>query len=317
MRKGQQKSFQAEDLKPGLEATSYEWIIDHGLIINQEGRRLVFQAPDFAGKVKLECRQMHEERLLGITRYEIQVYSQVVVLKADDLVYESGSIFPANWNKYFELIEGLGIKGTAGIIGNSMENAPASYYEKIKKHHQKGNIEFWNHGYTHELGRRNSKGETYYEFNNSGKDFQKAHMERTQTLGKEKLGITFRAFGAPGNQIDKDTNSLIEESQDIRLWFYGHPDSRKNILKRTPGAEIEYPVHHPVYQKFVENYKPEVSILVLQFHPSRWSVTQFEEFRKIIFHLQKEHVCFMNPLDVAREFHPELLDGTEESKDFM
>lgn len=312
LRIGQVKSFQVNDLKSGLEATSYRWIHDKGSIISQTGRNISFQAPDTAGKITLICQQMHDEKLLGTTSFEIQVYRQVVILKADDLVYVEGSIFPHNWNKYFELVEGMGIKGTAGIIGNSMEKAPNIYFEKIKKHHQKGNIEFWNHGYTHKLGSMNSKGEIYHEFNNSGREFQRSHLERTQTLGKEKLGITFSAFGAPGNQIDKDTYALIEENPEIRMWFYGHPESRKNVLKRTKDCEIEFPVHHPSYQKFKDNYNADMNILVLQFHPTRWSQGQFEEFQNILDYLKKAQVCFMTPMEMAREFHPELLDNTDE-----
>lgn len=312
LRIGQIKEITVEDFLPGLQATQYLWATDAGAIISQTGRTVILQAPEAAGKLTLQCQQMYEERVLGTTLLNFTIYSQVVVLKADDLIFEDATIFPHNWNKYFELIESRGIKGSAGIIGKSLENAPQAYYDKIRHHHQKGFVEFWNHGYTHELGGINSNGEKYHEFNNSGREFQRSHLERTQTLGKEKTGITFRAFGAPGNQIDEDTQALIEESDDIRLWFYGHPDSRKNILKRTPGCEIEFPVHHPSFDKFKANYRADVNFLVLQFHPTRWSTSQFEEFISIIDYLQSQHVSFMNPIELAKEFYPELLEGTEE-----
>lgn len=312
IRKKQVLELVVNDFKPGLEATEYLWSSSEGAIISQTGRSAIYQAPEREGKVRVSCQSLYDGRLLGVTHFEINVFTQVVVLKADDLVYEDESVFPKNWNKYFELVEKLGIKGSAGIIGNSLENAPQTYFEKIRHHHQNGHIEFWNHGYTHLLNGRNEKGEVFHEFNNSGFEYQRSHLERTQILGKEKLGITFRAFGAPGNQIDEITKSLIDESDDIRLWFYGHPESRKSVLKRTQGCEIEFPVHHPSFEKFVAGYRTDVSFLVLQFHPTRWSTSQFEEFRSIVQYLIDQQVYFMNPTEMAKEFYPELMEGVEE-----
>ncbi len=305
---GQEREFIIAPGIPENKNIEYSWITDGGQILNHNQSSITFKAPDLTGKITISCQVKEKETLLSIHTFLVTVYKQVVVLKADDLVYVSGTIFPSNWNKYFELIDSMGISGTAGIIGNSLENAPVAYYDKIKHYHNKGTVEFWNHGYTHELGGRNAAGEVYHEFFNRDLAAQEKSLIRTQNLGRQKLGITFRAFGAPGNGIDATTTELIDASADIRIWFFGDNKSSKNILKRTPGCEIEYPVHRPSYTKFMENYKSDIPYLTLQFHPSSWNQKEFNDFRKILFHLQSNHVAFMKPTEFAETFFPELVN---------
>ena len=95
-----------------------------------------------------------------------------------------------------------------------------------------GSFEIWNHGYNHKLNGINENGETYHEFWNTTSDYQKEHLEKTQELALEKLGITLRAFGAPGNNHDSITLDVMNENDDIKVWFYGNPESNKIVLER-------------------------------------------------------------------------------------
>lgn len=314
---GQERKLKIPKGSPERESIEYVWESDGGYIVSQEGSSIVYKAPEYAGKIKVSCLLKERGKIISSHNFLVTAYHQVVVLKADDLVYVPGTIFPANWNKYFELLDSMKIKGTAGIIGNSLENAPQAYYDKIKFYYKKGFVEFWNHGYTHELSGRNSKGEVYHEFFNRDIQAQEKNLLRTQELGREKLGITFRSFGAPGNGIDANTRLLIDRNEDIRMWFYGDENSVKNILRRTPGCEIEFPVHHPSFSKFSVNYKNNVPFLTLQFHPTRWSHQEFNEFRQILIYLQDKHVAFMNPLEFAETFFPELVQDIQEVQSIL
>ena len=37
---------------------------------------------------------------------------------------------------------------------------------------------------------------------------------------KDKLGITMRTFGSPGNMNDTNTALVIARTEDIKVWFY-------------------------------------------------------------------------------------------------
>jgi peptidoglycan/xylan/chitin deacetylase (PgdA/CDA1 family) len=269
---------------------------------------VLFKAPDSTGVLTVSCRLLERKKALASYQFVLTAFKQVVVLKADDLVYHASGIFPQNWNEYFALVDSLGIKGSAGIIGNSLENAPQAYYNKIKMLHEKGHIEFWNHGYSHSLNMRNQKGELCHEFFNRDYQDQYRHLNRTQELGRSKLGIRFRAFGAPGNAIDQQTTSLIDLHDDISIWFYGDPASGKSILKGSATCEIEYPTHKPDYHKFLAHYPTAEEFLTLQFHPTSWDQDQFADFRKIVLHLYRQGVLFMTPSEFAMAFNPELIE---------
>lgn len=308
IRTGEVREFHVPEIAVDSRNTEFVWTADKGNIISRNGNVIRFQAPESTGVITLSCHQFDRKKVVATHSFVLTAYRQVVVLKADDLVYASGTVFPQQWNQYFALLDSLGIKGSAGIIGNSLENAPQAYYNRIKMFHQQGNIEFWNHGYSHALNMHNHNGELSHEFFNRDFKDQQRHLNRTQELGRSKLGITFKAFGAPANSFDQATTALIDESMDISIWFYGNPASEKAILKRSARCEIEYPTHKPDFKKFLANYMPEEEYLTLQFHPSSWSQQQFNDFRKVILFLYKQETLFMTPSEFAYAFYPELME---------
>lgn len=291
----------------GSRPLEFIWLAEKGEIVKRQRNAILFQAPDTSGSLTVSCQVLDRKKVLATHHFVLTAFKQVLVLKADDLVYHASSIFPPQWNSYFALVDSLGIKGSAGIIGQSLESAPQAYYNRIKMFHEQGNIEFWNHGYNHSLHMRNAKGEICHEFYNRDYKDQSSHMNRTQELGRLKLGFTFRAFGAPGNKFDSYTSSIIETNSDIRIWFYGDANSQKSILNRSAYCEIEYPTHKPDFIKFLAHYNPAEEFLTLQFHPSSWNQQQYEDFRKILLYLHQQQVLFMTPSEFAEAFYPQLM----------
>lgn len=308
IKSGEVRELRVPEVSVDFKHTEFVWKAEKGQIISNYGNHIEFQAPESVGAVTISCQQFDRKKVVATYQFVLTAYRQVVVLKADDLVYASSTIFPPQWNQYFALLDSLGLKGSAGIIGSSLENAPQAYYNRIKMLHARGHIEFWNHGYTHGLKMQNHKGEMYNEFFNRDFKEQQQHLYRTQELGRSKLDITFRAFGAPGNSFDQVTTTLINESPDISIWFYGDPSSEKSILKRSARCEIEYPTHKPDFNKFMANYRADEEYLNLQFHPASWNQQQFDDFRKVILFLHKQGALFMTPSEFAHAFYPQLME---------
>ncbi|MCJ8013528.1 polysaccharide deacetylase family protein [Paenibacillus sp. KQZ6P-2] len=220
--------------------------------------------------------------------------SQWIILKADDLIYDSVHTLPAGFNKFIEYISRKQIKASLGIIGRSLETDVTAYFDALQEIHSSGLFEIWNHGYQHLLRGRKVRGEMFDEFQNTSSEYQYDNMLKTQQLAKTKLGITLRTFGAPGNAIDDNTVKAIEQIDEIKVWLFGKP-SGKLVLYRY--CDIEYPTLKPDYSKFVEHYTTQRDYLVLQVHPKEWSKEDFMEFEKIIDFLLTKDVAFITPYD--------------------
>lgn len=224
------------------------------------------------------------------------IYKQFVILKADDLVDDGANVISARWRAFIDYIEEKNIKASIGVIGNTLEEENDEYLSLIKDLSHNGNIEFWNHGYNHLLNGVNEDGEIYHEFWNSPYEYQKEHLLKTQTLARDKLDMTFHAFGAPGNAIDNNTVKAIEEIDEIEVWLFGDSCSTKFVLER---GEIgpEYPPWEPDYQQFLNDYDSERDYLVVQMHPNSWDSEQFDQFKQIIEFLIQEDVTFITPFE--------------------
>ncbi|MBK7981504.1 MAG: hypothetical protein IPK06_16165 [Ignavibacteriae bacterium] len=107
------------------------------------------------------------------------------------------------------------------------------------------------------------------------------------------MGYTPITFGAPGNAIDEITNDVINNTNDIKIWFFGNKNSSKMILERK--SEIEFPYGFPDYQKFLNNYLPNDSVLTFQLHPNMWDSLKFDEFKKCLEYLESQNVTFITP----------------------
>ena len=179
-----------------------------------------------------------------------------------------------------------------------MEKGQQEYFTILKEIADDGSFEIWNHGFDHELFGVNNDGKTYHEFFNTNYDDQKNHLEKTQELASEKLGITIHAFGAPGNSYDSVTLNVIDEINEIKVWFYGNPESNKLVLKNL--YNIEFDGQYPDYEKFVNNYPIDEEYLALQIHPKAWDNKDFNQFELIIEFLITQKVAFITPYEFYR-----------------
>ncbi len=154
-------------------------------------------------------------------------------------------------------------------------------------------FEIWNHGYKHIVGGLSSDGKVFSEFQNTNYDYQLSALYKTESLCRKYLDYTPMSFGAPGNAIDEVTNDVINNTNDIKIWFFGNKNSSKMVLERK--SEIEFPYGFPDYQKFLNNYLPNDSVLTFQLHPNMWDTIKFNEFKKCLEYLESQNVTFITP----------------------
>lgn len=218
---------------------------------------------------------------------------QVAILKLDDVIAHrarGGSPVSPRWQRVADFIEKSNLKASFGIIGYSLEQDNKPYFDWIKNLHQKGIIEFWNHGY-----RERKAGDRKGEFESSLEE-QTAALQRTQTLAKEKLGITLRAFGEHWSGTNEDTEKALEALPDIRMRFYGPKNSKKFVFERV--LTLENPTFVPDFEKFKERYEKfakDKARLALQGHPNNWDDNRWQGFLKIIEYLKSKGCVFMTP----------------------
>lgn len=273
------------------------WFADTGMIVGY-GTTAIFIAPSEPCTALVYAYVSDNYNNSKIDSINIIIYKQLIILKADDLIFNEGYIIPLGFQKFIDYIENKKINASIGIIGNSLETDNDKYYTILREIADDGSIEFWNHGFNHKLNGTNSNGETYHEFWNTPYDYQNEHLEKTQALSREKLGITLRAFGAPGNNHDEVTLDVINENDEIKVWFYGNPETNKLVLER--HYNIEFPTAYPDYEKFVNNYPADEEYLALQIHPKFWDDEQFNQFELIIEFLMTQKVAFIAPYQFYR-----------------
>ena len=229
-----------------------------------------------------------------------QAQKPYVILKLDDLWCKDDVVHPG-WEKVISFLNEQEIKGTIGLIGESLEKENLEYFKWIKNREQEGH-EIWNHGFCHCRDREVGIS----EFRGKSEEDQFRSIQQTQVLAEEKLGITLRTFGAPYNNTDQETINALEEISDLKVWLYKETElpTDKYIMDRIPEVNIEYPVHQPDYEKFVLGYRKNEheALLVIQGHPRSWTEdeSRFSEFKKIITFLQKEQVEFITPYEYYR-----------------
>lgn len=235
--------------------------------------------------------------------------TQVIILKADDLVFhDSVQVFNPCWETYLDYIISKNIPSSVGVIMNSLDKGNKKYVEKVRMLQEKNGIELWNHGYTHDMNGKTESGEKAYEFLRTTEQFQYGQFIKSQKAAREKLGITIRTFGSPGNGMDANTTKAIDAIPELEVWLYGDPASTKFVLKRLPGCDAEHPVHNPDFEHFKSHYDPAQPYLVMQYHPMSWDERRFGEFKKIIDFLLQKPVRFMTPY----AYYQEMRSGQEE-----
>ena len=273
------------------------WSADTGMIIGN-GLHAFYSAPSEPCTALVQAYLKDGNNDTSIDSIIIIIYKQLIILKADDFKFSQQHIIPLGFQRFIEFIESKKIKASIGIIGNTLEKGHQEYFTILKEIADDGSFEIWNHGYNHKLNGINENGETYHEFWNTTFEYQKEHLEETQELAFEKLSITLRAFGAPGNNHDSITLDVMNENDEIKVWFYGNPESNKIVLERY--YNIEFSSQYPDYEEFVNNYPANEEYLALQIHPNAWDNEGFNQFELIVEFLMTQKVAFITPDEFYR-----------------
>jgi peptidoglycan/xylan/chitin deacetylase (PgdA/CDA1 family) len=218
---------------------------------------------------------------------------QIIVLKLDDVTTQGGrGSLPVSsrWQRVTDFIEQNNLKASYGIIGWSLEQDNPAYFAWIKNLHDKGTIEFWNHGY------RDRKSEDKTGEFEGPYDEQKTALDKTQRLAKEKLGIELRAFGPHWSGTNRDTAKALEGIPEIKICFYDPKEARQFVFERV--LVLENPTFVPDVDKFKQLYEKNAkdkACLALQGHPNAWDDKRWDGFVKIIEFLKAKGCVFMTP----------------------
>ncbi len=205
-----------------------------------------------------------------------------VILKLDDFF---GVL--KNVKKLDKIVKKENIKVNWGIVGRFFVNISDKDLLWCKNAYESGLYNFWNHGFTHELG----------EFKNLTLSEQLKHICDTQDVVNNRLGIILKTFGAPCNAYNDLTSKALESVSDIRYWYYG--DKNFSGINFEYDIMMEIPLFKPNYSKFKSNFNNhKKEIFVLQAHPNAWNFWDFYNFKKIVRFLKKQNCIFVFPEDI-------------------
>ncbi|MEY4482766.1 MAG: hypothetical protein RL693_218 [Verrucomicrobiota bacterium] len=226
---------------------------------------------------------------------------QVILLKLDDVVQNNlgSSPVPIRWQKTADYLKANNIKGSFGIICESLEKENPAYYQWIKDIQQAGLIEFWLHGY------HLKKAEEPGEFEHGTAAEQQAILAKSEALAKAKLGFPLAAFGPHWSGMTEATDEALEAVPEIKIWLYG-PKQPKHFtrLSLERVMALEDPTFVPDAVKFKATYEKAASkkdVLVLQGHPNQWDDKRWAGFVEIIDFLKSKNVVFMTPSEYLKK----------------
>jgi peptidoglycan/xylan/chitin deacetylase (PgdA/CDA1 family) len=236
----------------------------------------------------------------------------IIILKLDDLKQHHGKPLP-HWDRVTAYLDARGIKGSIGVICQTLAEATPQYMDWIRTRHASGNWEFWFHGWDH-AGHK-VDGKSYNEFKMRPYEEQKKRFDDAQRLAQEKLGFAFQTFGPPGGaasgMFDETTIRVMADDPHMKVWLYPQPidaagkqletAGKVTILDRVWAVNLESAVGHPDLQAFLRGYAKNLDreYFVLQGHPAAWSDERFEEFGRIIDFLVQQKAVFMTPIEYA------------------
>jgi peptidoglycan/xylan/chitin deacetylase (PgdA/CDA1 family) len=222
----------------------------------------------------------------------------VIIFKFDDVIAgweNKGDVVPPRWQRMTQFIEKNRLKGSSGVICESLEGDNPAYFEWLKEHRAKGAMEFWHHGY-HMRKAEEKTG----EFDQGTWQEHKAILERGERLAKEKLGFEFAAFGPHWSSTTAATDRALEAVPQIRVWLYGPKKPKYFSRLSLPRVmALEDPIFVPDFDKFQRTYQKRAAaldVLVLQGHPDQWKVEEkWQGFERIVEFLKSKGCVFMTP----------------------
>lgn len=278
------------EVGPGWEVN---WVTDRGQLAAR-GIRAQVMVPSAPDTVTVSALLSNHGKIIAVKAARIVVAKQFVILKADDLVYDPAVVLSDRWRRFIELIERGDLAAGLGLVANSLHKGGTRYASALDTLIRESSFEIWNHGYDHALNVPDaSGGDAHHEFKNVGVEQQLSHLRQAQELVRERLGITMRAFGAPGNAIDAATGRALDEVPEIETWLFGLANSKKLVLLQEVRAESATGVVD--YQMFAATYKATAPYIVLQIHPNDWGPVSFDNFERIVTTLRRTGAAFVTP----------------------
>lgn len=208
--------------------------------------------------------------------------NKVVIIKADDFRGPT-----AAWASFLEVSRAAHVKVSIGVIVDSVAtNNSAVLWMKAQQ--DKGDVEFWDHGWDH--ARWQTNGETVQEFLGSGLAHQRAHLKQAQAALKAALGKDVLAFGPAYTGFDADTAAVINETPALRLLFCHKVTAARNLLTNrvvvldfiSEADGTGKPNGEKLEATLAKRMPGAVS---LQFHPPYFDVPHLAEYQKIVNYL--------------------------------
>lgn len=270
----------------------YKWETDFGTV-KGSGESAIFYAPNENGSANIKVTMIGQNADSIDQAYEILVYKQFIILKADDFTFDAYYVITPRWQTFLNYVMDNNLRAGLGLVGKSLTEGNVIYYKYLKEINNTGYFEIWNHGYSHEVNSKDENGNTYHEYWNTSFEYQKGNLVRTQYLAEDKLGIQLKTIGTPGNAYDENTLKAIDEIPELSIWIFGNYKSSKFIISER--SDVEFPALNPDYNKFILNYDPHKEYLVLQIHPNSWTEDRFSQFNNIVQFLKQQKVSFVTP----------------------
>lgn len=220
---------------------------------------------------------------------------QVILLKLDDVIARRVGPKPVSdrWLKITDYLKTNNIKGSFGVITQSLEKDNPVYFQWLKDIQKEGLIELWMHGY-HMRGAKDTG-----EFEGGTAAEQRAILEKGMKLAKDKLGFPLPAFGPHWSGTTDATDEALEGVPEIKIWLYG-PQKPKFFTRLSIDRvlALENPTFVPDAAKFKATYEKNAAkreVLVLQGHPEQWDDKRWAGFLEIIEFLKSKSVVFSTP----------------------
>ncbi len=228
-----------------------------------------------------------------------------VMLKLDDLVNRGEKQGPSwRWIQLLSFFEEKDIHGAFGVIVKSIEKDNPAYNEWIRKNavQNGGRIEFWHHGYTHAMNFDFNGKKCTAEFSGPDEAYMMQAFSSAMEAFREKTGLTFNTYGAPGNATDATGRKVLESHPEIQVWLYGDAKNPAGKLVLRRSLNLEHAVGKVDYQSFLKGYQHQRTrdYLVLQGHPMMWSEAMFADFQKIVEQLLADGWIFVTPIEYAK-----------------
>jgi hypothetical protein len=227
----------------------------------------------------------------------------VVLLKLDDLVRQGkqpNSTVSARWQRTADFLETEKIKGSFGILVESLEGECPAYVTWVKQRIAAGWIEIWDHGYYNRFPEELKVDDRTAENVGAPASDQAALFKKSLALTREKLGIDMVAFGPHSTAVDGATYEALEGILEIHMvWFYGPPKGQRTsklVIQRL--MELEKPLFVPNPDQLKENFEKKRATLpyvAIQGHPNQWDDERFENFKKAVIYLRDQGCRFVTP----------------------